>query len=218
MSGADSKRITILVLDDHALFREGLVRLLASEADLNVQGACSSVDEAIQLLTANAPQVVLLDYDLGAENGMRFLRRAAEAGYRGRVLVVTAGLQDSEALALLRSGAWGIFLKHNSPETLVAAIRKVARGEVWLDQHFLRLLVQEARSGLYEEHAPRLSERETDVLRAVFEGLSNKEIALRLAVSESSVKATIQQLFLKTGVRTRSQLVRAALERYRDYL
>ncbi|MGQ9634888.1 MAG: response regulator [Bryobacteraceae bacterium] len=218
MSGVDSKRITLLVVDDHALFREGLVRLLASEPGLEVQAACSSVDEAIQFLAHSAPQVVLLDYDLGAESGMRFLRRSAEATYRGRVLVVTAGLQDSEALALLRSGAWGIFLKHNSPASLVDAIRKVARGEVWLDQHFLRLLVQEAKSGLYEEQVPRLSARETEVLRAVFEGLSNKEIALRLAVSESSVKATIQQLFLKTGVRRRSQLVRAALDRYRDYL
>lgn len=218
MRGADSKRITLLVVDDHALFREGLVRLLASEPDLQVQAACSSVDEAVQFLTRETPQVVLLDYDLGAESGMRFLRRSAEAGYRGRVLVVTAGLQDSEAMALLRSGAWGIFLKHNSPESLVEAIRKVARGEVWLDQHLLRLLVQEARSGIYEEQVPRLSGRETEVLRAVFEGLSNKEIALRLAVSESSVKATIQQLFQKTGVRTRSQLVRVALERYRDYL
>jgi DNA-binding NarL/FixJ family response regulator len=212
------KPIRVMVVDDHALFREGLVRLLASESGLEVCAACAGVAEALAALADKAPDVVLLDYDLGLDTGLRFIRRAAEAGHRARILVVTAGVEDADALSLLRSGVYGIFMKHNSPSMLVAAIRQVARGEVWLDQHFLRLLVQEASTGSSDPEVPRLSERERDVLRGVFEGLSNKEIGVRLRVSESSVKATIQQLFIKTGVRTRGQLVRVALERYRDYL
>lgn len=218
MSGEPAKRVKVMIVDDHELFREGLARLLASEPELEVCAAYGGVEEAVAALADKAPDVVLLDYDFGSETGMRFLRRAGDAGFRGRVLVVTAGVEDADAISLLRNGVWGIFMKHNSPSMLVTAIHKVARGEVWLDQRFLRLLVQEAGTAPPEADAPRLSSRERDVLRGVFEGLSNKEIGVRLRVSESSIKATIQQLFLKTGVRTRSQLVRVALEQYRDYL
>jgi two-component system, NarL family, nitrate/nitrite response regulator NarL len=211
-------KIRLLLIDDHALFREGLARLLGSEADLEVLPPCSNVDEALRILRTTEIDIILLDYDLGQETGSRFLVRAAESGFQGRILIVTAGLAESEAADLLRHGATGIFLKHNPPALLVKAIRKIMGGEVWLDQRYLRVLLQESTTALPEERARRLSGRERDVLRAVFEGLANKEIALRLLVSESSVKATLQQLFMKTGVRTRSQLVRVALERYRDYL
>ncbi len=91
-------------------------------------------------------------------------------------------------------------------------------GEIWLDQKYLKVLLQESRTGEHEGRGRRLSERERDVLRFLFQGLANKEIAMRLQVTESPVKATLQQLFYKTGVRTRSQLVRVALEQYKDYL
>lgn len=127
-------------------------------------------------------------------------------------------MSETEAAELLRRGASGIFLKHSQPSLLAKAIRKVMLGEVWLDQHYLKVLLQEAKVTEQDDRPRRLSDREREVLRDVFEGLANKEIAARLLVSESSVKATLQQLFFKTGVRTRSQLVRVALENYRDYL
>jgi DNA-binding NarL/FixJ family response regulator len=212
------RRIRLLLIDDHALFREGLARLLASEPDFEMATPCASVDEALRVLQTTEVDLILLDYDLGPETGLRFLVRAAERGFRGRVLIVTAGLSDTEAAELLRRGANGIFLKHNEPSLLAKAIRKVMLGEVWLDQRYLKLLLQEAKVSEQDDRARRLSEREREVLRDVFEGLANKEIAVRLQVSESSVKATLQQLFSKTGVRTRSQLVRVALEKYRDSL
>jgi two-component system nitrate/nitrite response regulator NarL len=217
MSGDRGQKIRILLIDDHALFREGVTRFLASEPDFEMTGHCASVDEALDILGRTPADVVLLDFDLGAEKGTRFLVRAGERGFSGPVLVVTAGLTDAEAAELIRRGVAGIFHKHNSPELLVAAIRKLIGGEAWLDQRYLRMLLS---GGPVDDQLgePRLSERERDVLRAVFEGLANKEIAARLQVSESSVKATLQQLFSKTGVRTRSQLVRIALEQYRDYL
>jgi DNA-binding NarL/FixJ family response regulator len=218
MNEAYPRKTRLLLIDDHALFREGLARLLGSEPDLEVLPPCASVDEALRVLQTTEIDLILLDYDLGQETGSRFLVRAPESGYQGRVLIVTAGLAESEAADLLRHGATGIFLKYNSPSLLIKAIRKVMGGEVWLDQKYLKILLQESSAAQPDERGRRLSGREREVLRSVFEGLANKEIALRLLVSESSVKATLQQLFMKTGVRTRSQLVRVALERYRDYL
>jgi two-component system, NarL family, nitrate/nitrite response regulator NarL len=218
MNEAHPAKIRLLLIDDHALFREGLARLLGSEPDLEVLPPCSNVTEALRILQSTEIDLILLDYDLGQETGSRFLVRAAETGFHGRVLIVTAGLAESEAADLLRHGATGIFLKHNPPDLLVKAIRKVMGGEVWLDQKYLKILLQESSATQPDERGRRLSAREREVLRSVFEGLANKEIALRLLVSESSVKATLQQLFMKTGVRTRSQLVRVALERYRDFL
>jgi DNA-binding NarL/FixJ family response regulator len=212
------RKIRLLLIDDHALFREGLARLLASEPDFELAVPCATVDEALRVLQTSPVDLILLDYDLGPETGTRFLVRAAERGFHGRVLIVTAGLSEAEAADLFRRGATGIFLKHNPPSLLAKAIRKVMLGEVWLDQRYLKVLLQETRVAEPDDRGRRLSEREREVLRAVFEGLANKEIAARLQVSESSVKATLQQLFFKTGVRTRSQLVRVALEQYRDYL
>jgi len=212
------QKIRVLLVDDHALFREGLARLLASEPDFEMAVPCASGEEALRVLETTEIDVILLDYDLGAETGSRFLLQAARCGFQGRVLVVTAGMGDSEVAEMLRLGVVGIFLKHNPPSLLAKAIRKVMAGEIWLDQRYLKVLLQESRASDLEGRGRKLSDREREVLRSVFQGLANKEIAVRLQVSESSVKATLQQLFFKTGVRTRSQLVRVALEKYREYL
>jgi DNA-binding NarL/FixJ family response regulator len=155
---------------------------------------------------------VLLDHDLGNERGFDFLIRARQSGFKGRFLMVTAGMSDTECVQALELGASGIFLKHNSPDVLTKAIRRVFSGETWLDDHTVQALVRVAKNT--EPPAPKklFTERETHVMRGVFEGLSNKEIGLRLNVSESTVKAALQNLFRKTGVRNRSQLVRIALE------
>lgn len=218
MNLESDQKIRILLLDDHALFREGLSRLLAAEPDFAPLVPCASVDEAMRVIETTEVDFILLDYDLGQERGSRFLVQARKLGFQGHILIVTAGLTEAEASELIRSGAAGIFLKHNPPNLLAKAIRKVSEGEIWLDQRYLKALLHESTPDDADARAPRLTERERDVLHGVFEGLANKEIAGRLKVSESSVKATLQQLFAKTGVRTRSQLVRIALEQYRDYL
>jgi DNA-binding NarL/FixJ family response regulator len=131
-----------------------------------------------------------------------------------RVLMVTAGITPSESVQILNQGASGIFLKHSSPALLAEAIRRVHGGETWVDQRCLRDIVQVASQPENHRASKDFTERERAVLRGVFEGLSNKEIGARLEISESSVKAALQQLFHKTGVRTRSQLVRIALEQF----
>jgi DNA-binding NarL/FixJ family response regulator len=206
--------IRILLVDDHSLFRESLSRLLEAEPEFRVVGTCASVAEANAVLDRDGADVILLDYDLGDEQGTRFLEEAARRRFTGRILMVTAGMSDSVTLRAFEKGASGVFLKHSPPEELIAAIHKVAAGEMWLDSGAVRSLVAGAGVRSEDQNTQPLTTRERAVLKAVFEGLTNKEIAARLQISESSVKAVLQQLFDKTGVRTRSQLVRIAIEQH----
>ena len=214
-------RATILLVDDHALFRDSVARFLDGDSGFQIVGGCATVQEAREFLQANPVDLVLLDFDLGERDGIDFMNVAASIGYRGKVLLVTAGVGEADAANLLKRGIAGVFLKHNSPATLVEAIREVLAGNVWFEQNYLKKIVGHAAERAAENQVPRtrkLTEREQQVLIGVFEGLANKQIAARLNVSESSVKATLQQLFQKTGVRNRSQLVRIALEQYRELI
>jgi DNA-binding NarL/FixJ family response regulator len=209
-----SQGIKILLVDDHTLFREGLGRLLQSEPELKLVGNCGSVCEGLNILEKEQIDIVLLDYDLGDEQGMSFQKEAARRGFKGRVLLVTAGMSEQEMVAALETGISGIFLKSSTPAQLIEAVRRVVRGEPWLDPKAMKALISAATGKSHQqESAQPLSARERAVLKGIFEGLANKEIAAELKISESSVKAVIQQLFEKTGVRTRGQLVRIALER-----
>jgi len=207
-------KLRLLLLDDHTLFRESLARLLDAEPDFEMAAHCSSISQAIAALRARPVDLVLLDYDLGNERAPRLLEELKALNLSPRVLMVTAGMTPAESAQILRQGASGVFLKHSSPALLAEAIRKVHLGETWIDQQALRGLVEAAARPEPQPDRKDLTGREREVLRGVFEGQSNKEIAGVLGISESSVKATLQQLFQKTGVRTRSQLVRVALEQF----
>jgi two-component system, NarL family, nitrate/nitrite response regulator NarL len=122
-----------------------------------------------------------------------------------------------DALLAFQNGASGVLLKHNPPASLIAAIHRVATGEPWLDSRSFDSLVGAASNKTKPRATSILNKREQAVLKGVFEGLTNKEIAAGLDISESYVKAVLQQLFAKTGVRTRSQLVRVALEKHIEY-
>jgi DNA-binding NarL/FixJ family response regulator len=209
--------IRLLLVDDHALFREGLFRLLENEPDFVVVAKCATARDALQVFNRVSPDIVLLDFDLGTERAQDFITDSRQAGFIGSVLIVTAGVSDEEAVQLIQSGVAGIFHKHNPPELLCDSIRHVAAGEVWLERNYLKPLFQKVDSAR-QDHQDYLTEKERQVLRCVFEGFANKQIAARLQISETSVKGILQQLFHKAGVRTRSQLVRVALERYRDQL
>jgi DNA-binding NarL/FixJ family response regulator len=206
------ERIRLLLVDDHILFRDGLSRLLALEPDLEVVGGCGTVAEALDIVGREPVDIVLLDYDLGEDHGSHFLPTARRAGFAGKVLMVTAGMTAKESSTALHLGASGIFLKHNSPGTLAKAVRLIMGGEIWVDPKVIQLMADRVDQREEETVSPLLTQREQQVLRGIFEGLTNKEIGARLGVSDGAVKATLQQLFQKTGVRTRSQLVRIALE------
>lgn len=207
--------IRILLIDDHTLFRESLVRLLAAEPGLNVVGHCATIVEARKIISETAVHVVLLDYDLGEEAGTDLLPYLRETENKVRVLMLTAGMRASATLSALDTGAAGVILKHSGTRQLLEAINRVSKGEVWWDTGVVRSALSDAIDKTDTIAKNReLTDRQRLVLRCILDGLSNKEIAARLQSSETSVKARIQELFSKAGVRTRSQLVRVAIERF----
>jgi DNA-binding NarL/FixJ family response regulator len=209
------KQIRILLIDDHSLFRESLSRLLEAEPDFRIAATCATVGDGLAVLDSQSVDIVLLDYDLGDEQGSAFLDEAKHRHFEGRILMVTAGMNDTGTLRAFEGGASGLFLKHSPPAQLIEAIHKVMNGDMWLDSRAVRSLVAGAHEKSEGQQAAQaLTPRERSVLKAVFEGMTNKEIAASLQISESLVKAVLQQLFDKTGVRTRSQLVRIAIEQH----
>jgi DNA-binding NarL/FixJ family response regulator len=207
----DKKKIRTLLIDDHTIFRQGLIKLLSSERDLDAQLHCGSVGEGLLLLGARGADVVLLDVDLGTERGIDFLVRARRKGYQGPVLILTAGVSKEEEELLRSQGISGVLRKDVSMEDLAAAIRAAAA--VHGPHDFIDIPAQESA----DRHRA-LTTKEKQVLRLVVEGHTNKEIAGELQSSEAAVKGILQQLFHKSGTTTRTQLVRLVLEQYRDQM
>jgi DNA-binding NarL/FixJ family response regulator len=208
MGRQPNQRIRLALLDDHALVRESLARLLASERDFELLAECSTPSEALRSLSASGVDVLLVDVGMARE----FIPSARTAGYRGRSLVVAREIDATASALVLKCGASGIFVESDSSSRLIQAIRRVASGEAWVDQKLIQLLAE--RYPQYDDRSwgsLALNEREQTVLNSVVDGLSNRKIGDRMGLSESAIKAILQQLFGKTGVRTRSQLVRIAL-------
>lgn len=200
-------RIRLILLNDHVLFRESLAQLLVTENDFELIGQCSTVAEALKCLKNGDVDVVLVDVNIARE----FMDSARKAAYHGKSLVVAREMDAPRSAVILKSGASGIFQESDSSIRLMQAIRLVAAGEAWVDQKVVQHLADQYPH--YENRwRSKLSEREKIVLNGVVAGLSNRNIASQISASESSVKATLQLLFNKTGVRRRSQLVRIALE------
>ena len=210
----ERRTIRALLIDDHALFRESVAKVLSAEPEMKVDH-CASIRDALEMLSRNNYDIVLLDHDLGPERASQFLPAARQIGFEGKVLVVTAWVSEMEARRLLRQGVSGIFVKHGQVTELIEGIRTVASGGTWLDRSFASM---EEDASATPQPPPVFNDRQRKVLRFVLEGLSNKEIAWQLQISESYVKAILQSLFQKTGVRTRGQLVRVAVEQYEDQL
>ncbi len=210
------KAIRLVLLDDHGLFRTSLARSLAAEPGLEVAGECGTSAEALQIVITSEVDLVLMDFDADSGCGSEFISGARDAGYRGHFLIVTGEVDGRTAAIVLKLGASGIFLKSDPFERLLQAIRLTAKGEVWVDPKVIQVLADQAIEPYPRPHeegaAGVLEERERSVLLGILGGLTNKKIAESMGVSESAVKNIVQQLFGKAGVKTRSQLVRVALE------
>jgi DNA-binding NarL/FixJ family response regulator len=216
-AGAVAAQIRLLLVDDHEMFREGLARMLEKEPEFVVVGQARSAREALDTAVTEQATVVLLDVDLGSDRAIDFVGRARARGFHGRVLVLTAGMSDQEAVQLVQGGVSGILHKHHSTEVLCGAIRQVANGEAWLEKTYLGSLFRTVdRSRLSGK--PPLTERDKTVMRYLLQGLTNREMAARIEISEGAVKASLRHLCEKLHVRTRTQLVKVALEQYKDQL
>ena len=160
----------ILLIDDHTLLRESLVRFLAEEPSLEVAGHCATIPEARSILKESQVDVILLDYDLGPEPGTDLLQFLHLTAHPVRVLMLTAGMNPSATLTALNLGAAGIVLKQTGTRDLLDAIRTVVSGGAWWPPETLPTAPQKVERRT-------LTERQRQVLRAILDGLSNKEIA-----------------------------------------
>ncbi len=204
--------IRLYLLDDHTLFREGLLRLLAADPRFVVVGQSGLLEPALAEIAALRPDVVIVDYELGAHTALDFMRRRPSQA--GAALVVTAGVPERDALELIRLGVCGICRKEVSTDELKASIHAVALGQVLIEQRYLQSIVAASSS----QDRVSFTERERAVLRGLLQGHSNKQIARQLGSSESAIKASFQQLFNKLDVRSRSQLVMVVIQQYGDLI
>jgi len=202
-------RIRVLVVDDHAVVREGLASILAREADLEVVGLAAGGEEGLSMVAELSPDVVLLDMQMPEMHGLEVLERL-NTGDRPSpaVIVLTVHADDELVLNAVRGGAQGYVLKSASRDELVRGIRHVAAGGQRFDEVVVRaLLAEEDRQG----SEPVLTERELDVLKLVAAGFSNKEIAAHLYVGVSTVKTHLDDVYRKLDVSDRAHAVAVAL-------
>lgn len=205
------ERIRLLLLVDYVLVRESLSRQLRLEPDLEIVAECGTAVDGLEAIERSPADVVLLDYDAVGGHAAQFISSARQAGYQGRFLVLASERHAASLFMPLRAGASGVFRKHNSLDSLPRAIRQVAAGEAWVDLEVLQLLAGPIAERDSRNLHSLLTKREQQVLEGVLDGLTNKAIAGRLGISEGAAKTILREIFRKTGVRRRSQLVRVAL-------
>jgi DNA-binding NarL/FixJ family response regulator len=203
--------ISVLVVDDHPVVRQGLVGVLEDDPEFAVVGSVGSAEEALALAGARHPAVVLLDLELPGMDGIAAIPRLLAASPETRILVFTAYDTDERVLGAIRAGARGYLLKGAPATEIARAIRAVAAGGSHLEPRVASKLIAEMRSPNRGRDA--LSERERQVLRLVADGLSNKQIARELVLSERTVKFHVASLFRKLGADNRAQAVALAVQR-----
>jgi DNA-binding NarL/FixJ family response regulator len=204
--------IRILLIEDHAVVRAGLRLLLESRRNFAVVGEATNRADALALVQRQQPHVILLDLDLGAEDGLDLLPALRAAAGAARVLILTGVRNADEHRQAIRYGAVGVVLKEQAPEVLIKAIEKVYAGEVWLDRSMLAQVLDEMVSGAATPASTRadrlatLTEREREVLALVNQGLKNKRISDRLSITETTVRHHLTSIFSKLGVESRLEL------------
>lgn len=203
--------LRILIVDDHLLVRTGLRMLIDNEPQMEVVGNAATRVEALRVAKTSNPNVILLDVDLGDEDGLDFLPELQQAVPESRVLVLT-GLRDVEAhRRAARLGAAGLVLKEHAADVLFRALKKVHAGELWFDRSMLASLVRESTDEPKLDAAAvkiaSLTPREREIVNLVAEGLKNRDIAGRLFISESTVTHHLTSIYSKLGLSDRLELV-----------
>ncbi len=212
------KPIRVLLVDDQALFREGLRTLLSVQPDVEVAGEAANGEEAVRLVKVLQPHVALMDLRMPVLGGVEATRQLRTAEPGCRVIVLTTFDDDDEVFEALRAGAVGYLLKDAPSERLVEAIRAAHRGESFLQPSIAAKVVAEfarlsrARPRTSAALADPLSERECEVLRQLARGKSNKEIAVALDLVEGTVKNHMTNILGKLGVLDRTQAALKARE------
>lgn len=201
------ERITVLLVDDHAVVRKGVRGFLETQPDITVVAEAGSGDEAVCLAGEHAPDVALMDLVMPGMDGVEATRRLTESSPRTRVIVLTSYHDDEHIFPAIRAGALSYLLKDVGPSELADAVRKAARGEAVLNPHVAARVMHELHSlhGNEPDAFRLLSQREMEVLRLVADGLGNAAIAARLSIGERTVKSHVSNILGKLQLADRTQ-------------
>lgn len=206
-----SKKISILIADDHALFRRGLVELLREQPDFIVVGEASNGLEAMELNRQLNADVILMDVNMPGVNGVEALY-AVKRTSNSRVLMLTISTSDTDLLGAIRAGAEGYLLKSAEPEELCAAIRWISAGKNYLSQEVTTAVMQAAVQKQDNQGQEILSARELEILSSMARGATNAEIATRLVISSNTVKTHVRKILGKLNASNRAEAVARALD------
>lgn len=213
--GKSRETIRVLVADDHTIFREGLCRLLEAEDDITVIGQACNGQECLGLVAKLKPDVLLLDLKMPDQDGLAVLSELGGDKSSVKTIVLTASEDEQDYVETVRRGARGIVLKQAASERLLEGIRKVHRGEIWIDQRVaaevMKAITRPSPLAAAPGEKSLLTPREGEIVSLVTQGYRNKEIAVKLSISEQTVKNHLQNIYDKLGVSDRLELALYAL-------
>jgi DNA-binding NarL/FixJ family response regulator len=199
--------ISVLLVDDHAMVRQGVKAFLVTQSDLSVVGEAGSGEEAIQLAAQLIPDVILMDLIMPGLDGVETTRRVKQVSPRSQIVVLTSYHEDEHIFPALKAGALSYILKDISAEELASAVRKAAAGEAVLHPRVAARVIKELQGKRGEALNPftELSERELEVLKLIADGMSNAEMATKLVLSEKTIKGHVSNILSKLHLADRTQ-------------
>jgi len=214
-------KVRVLIADDHPIVREGLLRLLQLEDDIEVVGEAADGESTVAMVEKLEPDILLLDLRMPGLDGFGALQRLHRLGKRTKVIVLTASEDKNEFVQAMKLGCSGIVLKQTESDLIVKSIRKVHAGEIWLDSHTTAAVMRQFAAPPEPQTAggPRsrdrspLSQREREIVALVAQGYKNKEMAEKMFISEQTVKNHLHNIFDKLGVSDRLELALYAIHK-----
>jgi len=200
-------KYSIIVIDDHPLFRKGVTQLISMDKDFELLGEAASGREGVELAKRLKPDLILLDLNMKGMDGLQTLKALKECDLEAQIIMLTVSNAEEDLLQALRLGADGYLLKDMEPEVLLGKLRGAAKGQFVLDQSLSGMLAHAVRD---DNTAPppddvSLTEREQEILALIAEGMSNKLIARELNISDGTVKVHVKNLLRKLNLRSRLQ-------------